>query len=207
MVDTSGAYELNKFYGEHCYCPPTRLLQWRAKIYLKQILKQITINQNTDILEIGCNRGYLTDLLKNLSTSVIGVDINHSIITSSKKSYLRVMDACNLKFPAGSFNVIISTHTIEHIPDTLLFIKEMGRVLKKGGFIILIYPWEPIRGYTVLPEVLLMNRSIKECRKIHLHAFTPSKIKSLINSPLTHETWGLFFVPQPNFISVIKKID
>jgi len=199
--------ELEKFYGDNAYRPPNRLLQWRAKIYLKQILHHLTIDKNTPVLEIGCNHGYLTELLATLSTSVIGVDINHSIIRTSNKKYLKVMDACDLKFPDHSLDLIVSTHTIEHIPDTLLFFREMTRVLKKDGHIILIYPWEPVRGYTLIPEIFTMKRSFKECRKIHIHAFTPFRIKSILSSPLFHKAWNIFFVPQPNFISVIQKIE
>jgi len=199
--------ELKKFYGEDSYRPPGRLLQWRANIYLKQILKQITINPDYNILEIGCNHGYLAESLLKFTSSITGIDINPSIINNANKNYLQVMDACDLKFPDTSFDLIISTHTVEHIPNTTLFFKEMVRVLKKDGHIVLIYPWEPIRGYTILPEVLLMKRSLRECRKIHVHAFTPLKIKSVLSSSLVQKKWKMFFVPQPNFISVIKKID
>lgn len=199
--------EMRKFYGKNAYRPPTRLLKWRARIYLKRILKRVPIQTHTRILEIGCNYGHLTDLLRKRSDSVIGIDINRSIIEQSGKNYLKVMNATELQFPDESFDLIVATNIVEHIPDTARFLNEAERVLKPGGHAALIYPWEPVRGYTVLPEVIANDLSIKDCRRIHVHAFHPGKIRENLEPPLVQTSWRMFFVPQPNFISVIRKND
>jgi SAM-dependent methyltransferase len=48
-----------------------------------------------------------------------------------------VMNAHNLKFPNASFDLVISTETLEHDDEFWVSIKEMGRVLKKDGILII----------------------------------------------------------------------
>jgi len=188
--------------------PPEWLLQARAKAYLKQILRKVQIGSHQRVLEVGCDLGQLTNLLRKYSETVIGVDVNPTYINKLNQKYFMQMDAQNLDFPDESFDFVISTHTIEHIPDISKALYEFERVLKANGYLILIYPWEPIRGYTVLPEALLHYKSIKVCREIHLHNFTPKKINRLIDrSTLMQLSWQIFFVPHPNFISVYQRID
>ena len=191
--------------GEY-HRPQKWLLRLHANLYLNQILHLVHINSDYHILEVGCDSGQLTKLLRKRSHSVVGIDINPLAVNSSGKDYLRVMNAQELSFPDRTFDLLVSTHTIEHLPNVLKAFCEFERVLRPGGFLILIYPWEPIRGYTVLPEALLYYGSIKKCRQIHLHNFTPRKIdRLLIGSSLVQRSWRIFFAPYPNFISVLHR--
>jgi arsenite methyltransferase len=197
----------DNFYKNGEYRRPQKwLLRLRANLYLNQILHLVQIGSDYHILEVGCDSGQLTELLKKRTHSVVGIDINPISVNNSGKDYLRVMDAQELGFSDCSFNLVVSTHTIEHLPNVQKALCEFERVLRPGGFLILIYPWEPIRGYTVLPEALLYYRSIKKCRQIHLHNFTPREIDHLlIGSSLVQRNWRIFFVPHPNFISVLHR--
>lgn len=49
-------------------------------------------------------------------------------------------DAMNLSFPDKSFDVIISSHVLEHVPNAKGFIKESLRVLKDDGMIFCAFP-------------------------------------------------------------------
>lgn len=49
-------------------------------------------------------------------------------------------DADNIPFDDYYFNFLISAHCLEHCPDVIKTLKEWVRVVKKGGFIILILP-------------------------------------------------------------------
>ena len=50
----------------------------------------------------------------------------------------RVMDGENLKFKKGSFDTVVSTLTLCTFPDPKRALKEMSRVLKPGGRILLV---------------------------------------------------------------------
>ena len=195
-------------YTNGYYCRPNFLWLRRklANLYFNQIIRNVSISQGYHVLEIGCDQGELTELLKKCSCSVIGVDCNSKAIKKSGKLFLQVMDARNLEFPDCSFDLVVTVHTIEHIPEIQKVVSEIERVVRPGGLVVLIYPWEPVRGCTTLPEALLMYKSLKVCRQLHVHNFTPRKINRLIEgTTLYQRNRRFFFGPHPMFISVLRK--
>jgi SAM-dependent methyltransferase len=61
-----------------------------------------------------------------------------------------VADAQSLPFGGGTFDLVISQETVEHLPDPFAAVAEMGRVLAPGGWIYLQAPF--IIGYHPGPE-------------------------------------------------------
>ena len=57
-------------------------------------------------------------------------------------------DICNLPFADDSYDVIFCNHVLEHIPDDTTAMKEMFRVLKKGGWGIFQVPQDLQRNET-----------------------------------------------------------
>jgi SAM-dependent methyltransferase len=49
-------------------------------------------------------------------------------------------DGTRLPFPPASFDVIESMDVIEHTPDPLAYLRELGRVLAPGGVVLLVTP-------------------------------------------------------------------
>jgi len=56
----------------------------------------------------------------------------------SEKYNLLVMDAQYLKFKGESFDYVLCTFVLCSVPDPIMALKEMKRVCKKGGKIIMI---------------------------------------------------------------------
>lgn len=61
-------------------------------------------------------------------------------------------DVLALPFEDGHFEVIISNHVMEHIPDDETFLRELRRVLKPGGQIFLTFPYDTTRQATFEDE-------------------------------------------------------
>jgi len=57
-------------------------------------------------------------------------------------------DICALPFEDSSYDLIFCNHVLEHIPDDLQAMKELYRVLKKGGILIAQVPLEATRDLT-----------------------------------------------------------
>ena len=55
-------------------------------------------------------------------------------------------DVCALPYPTGQFNVVMAAHVLEHLPNPVVALKEMQRVLKPGGWLVACLTRESILG-------------------------------------------------------------
>jgi SAM-dependent methyltransferase len=61
-----------------------------------------------------------------------------------------IADAARLPFASGTFDLVVSQETVEHIPDPFGAVWEMARVLRRGGRLYLQAPF--VIGYHPGPE-------------------------------------------------------
>jgi len=120
----------------------TRSFNWRE---ISPIVCKF-INNNYKVLDLGCGNGRLFDLLKQKNVSYVGVDASKNLINLATKKYkdtaakFFTSDVLNLPFSKNSFDAIISLAVLHHIPSTQnhqKFFKEIKKVLKKDGILIL----------------------------------------------------------------------
>jgi len=95
------------------------------------------------MLEIGCG---MADILPYLPNSVRywGIDPTEECIQklkTEKPGYNFLIGyAENLPFSNNSFDLIFSVQVLEHVLDPQRSLKEMVRVLRTGGYLIVIAP-------------------------------------------------------------------
>ncbi|MFL6273866.1 MAG: class I SAM-dependent methyltransferase [Blastocatellia bacterium] len=100
------------------------------------------------LLEVGCGTG--TDLLQFArgGAQVNGVDLTPRSIEIARRRFavydcagtFAIGDAENLAFPDESFDVVYSFGVLHHTPDTEGAIKEVHRVLRRGGrAVVMLY--------------------------------------------------------------------
>lgn len=99
-----------------------------------------------EVLDAGCGVGYGTAFLADAAHRAVGGDVDESSIAYARERYARsntdfvVLDATAMPFPDGSFDVVCSFETIEHVTDPAVFVMEAARVLRPGGTFILSTP-------------------------------------------------------------------
>jgi SAM-dependent methyltransferase len=79
---------------------------------------------------------------------VYGLDVSKYLVTETKKKFSKMgfrgefitCDMRRMKFPDQTFDYVYSMGTIEHVPDYDKVIKEIYRVLKRGGKAIIGVP-------------------------------------------------------------------
>ena len=108
-------------------------------------------------LDFGCAEGgYTSALLDNGAKSVVGVDVERDRINAAaalqipNASFL-AFSGSRLDFPDESFDGALVNEVLEHVADEQESLREILRVLKPGGCLILISPnrWFPIEGHAV----------------------------------------------------------
>ena len=101
------------------------------------------------ILDLGCGEGWNTRIVAKKGANVTGVDFSVRLIDyaalQEKKDKLGidylVLDACNLhKFKRNSFDIVICFMALQDIDNYQDAIKEVHRVLKKGGRFVFAVP-------------------------------------------------------------------
>lgn len=109
------------------------------------------ITKNKVVLDIASGEGYGSFLLSKEATKVYGVDIDEKSINHAKVKYA---SSINVEFSLGStdaiplqdesVDVVVSFETIEHHDKHDLMMKEINRVLKKDGFLLISSPEKSI---------------------------------------------------------------
>ncbi len=97
------------------------------------------------ILDLGCGNGISSRMLNQACYDVVGTDISKLFLEEAQewcneKLRYQVCDVLELPFDNDSFDVICSNELIEHLPDVETALKEMIRVVRKGGRIVLSGP-------------------------------------------------------------------
>lgn len=97
------------------------------------------------VLDIASGTGYGSSILARAEKSiyVISVDINYDLLRYGAKVFNIngvQADALKLPFRDGALDTVVTLETIEHLPDPISFIKEISRVLKFDGLVVLSTP-------------------------------------------------------------------
>lgn len=92
------------------------------------------------LLDIGCGMGFNTVLYRERigTPFVTGIDAHEW--GDVPFGFVKQNIDDGLPFSDESFDVITSYHVIEHVSDTDLFVKEIHRVLKPGGYAVIGTP-------------------------------------------------------------------
>ena len=99
-----------------------------------------------EILEVGSVPCHLTYCLKKLGYPVIGLDLNPNRVKSFIEKHNLTVIKCDIEkdklpFEANKFGLIIFNEVFEHLRiDPIFTLKELNRVLKPGGIMILTTP-------------------------------------------------------------------
>jgi SAM-dependent methyltransferase len=92
------------------------------------------------VLDAPCGRGSLTAALLRAGFDAHGVDIGGAAAAVLGGSYHHADLDGFLPFAAGSFDAALSIEGIEHLENRYRFLRELHRVLKPGGTLILTTP-------------------------------------------------------------------
>ena len=94
------------------------------------------------VLDVGCNTGYESVLLKKGGCDVVGIDIGEEFVEEAKHRGVdaRVMNFHRLAFDDGEFDCVYWNNGPEHSNDPKTAFREMYRVLKQGGTMVVCLP-------------------------------------------------------------------
>lgn len=102
------------------------------------------IKDNSLVLDVGCNTGFMGKVLIKRGCISDGVDINTEALKKAKKYYSalykRDLYIGKLHIPSKKYDYIIFADVLEHLPRPDLLLKDATKYLKKSGYILISLP-------------------------------------------------------------------
>ena len=157
-------------------------------IHLKAYTEAAPMASNQVVLDLGCNNGYGTRIIKDCCKEVIGVDISPRAIAEARRRFgtdgieFRLVDGVRLPFADGRFDLVVSFQVIEHVGDYEVYLSEMKRVLTPGGKALLTTPNARIRldpGMTPWNPFHVREFSADELEELLLQYFPKVAVQGL----------------------------
>ncbi len=148
------------------------------------------LNKNPKILDYGCGDGTYFCFFKQFTGQnyIFGVDISKTRVVRCHeigwKNVSKINSREPLPFPDAHFDLINFDQVIEHIitKDIAFYLQELKRVLKEGGFVIIITPNYPIKRFYDLCKAIC-KRDLKKIKDdpTHVTKYGFNKLSDLLN--------------------------
>ena len=131
------------FTGER-YVP-----ELRGQIYYEHFHRYamtLELARGGDVLDIACGEGYGTAALSLVAKSAVGVDNDGETIQHAAARYtamnvdFRLGDCTEIPAADAAFDLVVSFETIEHLAEQERMLKEVRRVLKPTGRLVISSP-------------------------------------------------------------------
>jgi ubiquinone/menaquinone biosynthesis C-methylase UbiE len=109
---------------------------------MEQVKAYFSDSEINSIIDVGTGSGDFIEVLQDVfpKAQIIGVDPDSESLQEATKKYpgvtFKEMSAENLEFTDNSFDVASISMALHHLPDIQIALKEMQRIVKTGGWII-----------------------------------------------------------------------
>ena len=100
------------------------------------------------ILDVGTGSGQFVSLLLEFGVphgEIVGIDVSERAVAAARKRFegtpgiaFETMDGSRLAYPDGSFDVVCLSNSLHHLEDPAPVLKEMVRVAKPGGAVLIV---------------------------------------------------------------------
>lgn len=167
----------------------------RNKATINYILKLIGESKaRGKILDLGCATGNFLSAAGDMGWDTYGVDISTTAIHIAQNRGLTNMFASKIEdinFPDDFFDVVVALHTLEHVSNLVKTIREIRRILKKGGMVVIKVPnsgcYEkfPMKILEKLKNIMKRFLGVNDktpygFRLEHLNYFSPAILKKVL---------------------------
>jgi ubiquinone/menaquinone biosynthesis C-methylase UbiE len=149
------------------------------------MLKLSHVKPSDKVLDVATGPGYVAMLFAERAYEVVGVDLTPVFVSKAqagasekglKNLSFREGDVEKLPFPSETFDIVTCHKALHHFPDAQKALKEMHRVLRRGGRIVI--------GDTRSsdnPETAKRHNDLERLRDpSHVAMYGPQRLRALL---------------------------
>jgi len=122
-------------------------VRWERTEAVKWLKENVPAAMRGRALDVGTRDGFVLGLLKeNGVRHSDGIDISAPAVAEAVRRGLNVIqaDMRDIPVPDASYDLVTCLHALEHCQQPVDALREMGRVLKPGGWLYVVVPRERI---------------------------------------------------------------
>lgn len=183
-------YQTREFYEEQgrLFLEGKLALEPNSDEVRNMVLKMFNNLRVGLVLDIGIGPKPLIDIeLLRKGYLVVGIDIAHSFISAAKRMLKQsnlegrfvVSEATNLPFSSSIFDVCLCSEVMEHLKKPEALLREIDRVLKPDGKLILTTP----NRFSLCKAIMVLRRILKQEKSVphpsHVKEYTYNEILRL----------------------------
>lgn len=135
-------------------------------VYMAEMIRE-HFSRGVRIVEVGGYDGYVLKQLEPLASEVLLIDGSEAGTAIARRHGIQTrtafLDRVLAEELAGTFDVVICRHVIEHVPDPSSLLSDLGMLLAEGGLL-----------FVETPDLasMLKNRLMRIVMLEHLHTFS-----------------------------------
>jgi len=177
--------ELIDSYDSYLPEEPREIEKWQTMMLpivkkSARLIESVQGNTPGRLLDIGSGYGFFLEEMKSRGWNVEGVELSE---TGRKFTRRRIHVPVHsnpmesLSLPQNHFDVVTLFYVIEHLPDPVTTIREVSRILRPGGIILVRWPHS-----TPIVRLLgpLAGKLDLYHTPFHLYDFSPGTVRKLL---------------------------
>jgi len=118
-----------------------------AKEYVSKMVERFGLNQNSHVLEVAANDGYLLQYVKALNIPCTGIEPTGSTATAARAKGINIIEdffnvglAQKLVDDGKAADLTVANNVLAHVPDINDFVKSFSIILKPHGVATFEFP-------------------------------------------------------------------
>ncbi len=184
----------------------TRTVEWLLHRLHNYRVHQIEQHESPGkVLDIGCGRGLLLDKLRKHGWTPLGTELSEDAAAFARnrlKLPVLTQPLEEIGLPSSGFDLVILWHVLEHVQSPRDMVREVARILKPGGTLLVAVPnfgsWEAqwSRDHWFHLDV-----------PRHLTHFTPKTLGRMLGEAGLPITDINFFSSEYDFFSFVQTVE